>query len=72
MDAKDALDELVNRGFWATSLEADFSKDTWTFDVKAMRCGAGPYMIISAKDWEEVERMIKASSQGKGANDGNS
>lgn len=57
MDAKHVMDELQNRAFWATSSEADFSKGTWTFDVPSMRCGAGPYLIISVRDWEDVERM---------------
>jgi hypothetical protein len=61
MDAKQALDELESRAFWGTSAEADFSKDTWTFEVKAMRCGAGPYLIVSAKDWEEIEAKVRAS-----------
>lgn len=60
MDAKQALDELGNKAFWATSAEADFSKETWTFEVKSMRCGAGPYLIISVKDWEQIEAKVRA------------
>lgn len=48
----------------ATSVEADFGKRTWTFEG-SFRCGAGDYVIIYRKDFEEWIAAVRDATSAR-------
>jgi hypothetical protein len=62
VDAKRALDELQSKAMLMTSDEANLVEGTWTFRAPWFQCGAGEYLIISLRDWKDLQQ--RAQSEG--------